>query len=448
MTTYNVNNLNELSNSVRSGTYTVAGTTSTNGATSVRLCINGDDENQLISVWVTNVWRSDFVYDGKFRRRIRREYSWSPGITNWLQTSEVRYIYDGDVVIQERDVNNLPTISYTRGRDLSGSLQGAGGIGGLLARTDHSILNAQPSSPNAHAFYHADGSGNITALINGAQFVVAQYEYDPFGGILSQIGPLADANLYRFSSKEFHAISGLVYFGRRFYDPNLQRWLNRDPIGELGGLNLYSYVANNPMTFVDPFGTDVQTVIASYFQAYYGQPSIGANLLHLSGAAEAMQPPPFSIGLQAQANSEAGYLFGGAVNISFGFGLFYDPRSGISIGGFQSGGLFLGGPPASLNLPCSPTRKPSGVFGGNASWGVGPWISNAGTPSQLGGPFDQWNFNSPLSLSYATSDGTWIATAGIGYGGVGSFSVYPTTTWSAGGFNLETGQPNVYVPEP
>src|SRR6266436_3473880 len=110
------------------------------------------DENQLTSVWVTNVWRSGFVYDGKMRRRIRREYTWSSG--SWLLASETRYIHDGMLVIQERDGNNLPQVTYTRGRDLSGSLQGAGGIGGLLARTSNSDLLSSISSSTAHAFYH------------------------------------------------------------------------------------------------------------------------------------------------------------------------------------------------------------------------------------------------------------------------------------------------------
>src|SRR5438309_114357 len=60
------------------------------------------------------------------------------------------------LVIQERDGNNLPKVTYTRGRDLSGSLHGAGGIGGLLARTSNSDL----PSVSAHAYYHADGNGN------------------------------------------------------------------------------------------------------------------------------------------------------------------------------------------------------------------------------------------------------------------------------------------------
>ena len=211
-----------------------------------------DDENQLTSVWVTNVWRSDFVYDGKLRRRIERDYQWDAGTSGWLQTNEVHYIYDGNLVIQERDANNLPLVTYTRGNDLSRTLQGAGGIGGLLARTDNSTLNSQPST--AHAYYHADGNGNITMLISSSQMIVAKYLYDPYGNTLAQSGLLADANLYRFSSKEWNANSGLYYYLYRFYDPNLQRWPNRDPLGEAGGYNVYQFAGNNPADAIDPLG--------------------------------------------------------------------------------------------------------------------------------------------------------------------------------------------------
>jgi YD repeat-containing protein len=88
-----------------------------------------DDENQLIRVTVTNAWKTEFTYDGKMRRRIKKDYSWNG--SSWLQTNEVRYVYDGNLVVQERNANNLPQVSYTRGNDLSGTLQGAGGIGGL-----------------------------------------------------------------------------------------------------------------------------------------------------------------------------------------------------------------------------------------------------------------------------------------------------------------------------
>jgi RHS repeat-associated protein len=78
----------------------------------------------------------------------------------------------------------------------------------------------------------------------------------PFGNIIAQSGPLADANVYRFSSKEYHANSGLYYFERRFYDPSLQRFVNRDPSGISGGLNLYEFVGNSPINGYDAWGLD------------------------------------------------------------------------------------------------------------------------------------------------------------------------------------------------
>jgi RHS repeat-associated protein len=60
--------------------------------------------------------------------------------------------------------------------------------------------------------------------------------------------------LYRFSSKELHSNSGLYYYGFRFYDPSLGRWINRDPLGEAGGINLYGFVHNNPNYYADTDG--------------------------------------------------------------------------------------------------------------------------------------------------------------------------------------------------
>jgi RHS repeat-associated protein len=208
-----------------------------------------DDENQLIQVWVPGQWLSQFTYDGKMRRRIRQEFTLQG--TNWVQTNEVFYVYDGNVVIQERDLNNLPTTTFTRGKDLSGSLEGAGGIGGLLARTSQAYSDGPLAG---QSYYHSDGNGNVTMLINSSNAVVAKYLYDAFGNILSKAGLLADANLYRFSSKEAHPNSGLVYYLYRYYDPNLQRWPNRDPIEENGGINLYGFIDNDPVDYSDIFG--------------------------------------------------------------------------------------------------------------------------------------------------------------------------------------------------
>ena len=207
-----------------------------------------DDEDRLTRVTATNSWKTEFSYDGLHRRRVRKEFIWQN--STWAVAPETRYVYDGSLPIQERDGNNLPLVTYTRGQDLSGTRQGAGGIGGLLARTDHSTITP------THAFYHSDNLGNITALVNSRQYVVARYLYDPFGNTLSLGGPLADANVYRFGSQEFHANSGLILYLRRAYSANLQRFLNRDPNMELGGLNLHGFARNGPLNRFDAWGLD------------------------------------------------------------------------------------------------------------------------------------------------------------------------------------------------
>jgi len=162
-------------------------------------------------------------------------------------TNEVRYVYDHNLVIQERDSNNVPKLTYTRGVDLSRSFQRAGGIGGLLAMT-------QNGSTNQHFYYDEDGVGNITGLFDTNLNQVAYYLYDPFGNPIFATGPMTGINRYGFSSKEFMANPRLTYFGGRFYDPGLQRFLNQDPIGENGGINLYRFVRNSPNNAVDPYG--------------------------------------------------------------------------------------------------------------------------------------------------------------------------------------------------
>jgi RHS repeat-associated protein len=205
-----------------------------------------DDADQLTNITVTGQWKTEFVYDGLGRRRITRDYTYLPSSNSYLLTNEVHYIYDGMTVAQERDTNNVAQVTYTRGLDLSGAFQGAGGIGGLLARSEGS----------SHAFYHADSDGNISSLTDSSGNVAARYLYDPFGNLLGKWGALADANRYRFSSKEAHGPSGMYYYGFRFYDPNLQRWLNQDPLGEDAGANLHQFALNAPLNWLDPFGLE------------------------------------------------------------------------------------------------------------------------------------------------------------------------------------------------
>jgi YD repeat-containing protein len=112
-------------------------------------------------------WKATFAYDGLGRLRIRNDYyAYSTG---YCLTNTTWYIYDGNRVIQERNAANTPTVSYTRGNDLSGNQERAGGIGGLLARSS----GYSAGNWTSHAYYHADGNGNITCLVDASQAVAA-----------------------------------------------------------------------------------------------------------------------------------------------------------------------------------------------------------------------------------------------------------------------------------
>ncbi len=84
----------------------------------------------------------------------------------------------------------------------------------------------------------------------------------PHGGLISSSGPLAGANTMRFSSKPAILSAtgawGFYYYGYRFYDPGMQRWLNRDPLGEVDGNHLYTFIRNLPVSWVDPFGLKIE----------------------------------------------------------------------------------------------------------------------------------------------------------------------------------------------
>src|SRR5262249_1301589 len=130
-----VNGLNELTNwTAGTATYDANGNM-TNRSNAQYFY---DDENRLIKILMNGgSLESDFTYDGLGRLRARAELQYLGG---GIFENDFVYLYDGFRVIQERTLagfgfGSVPTVSYTRGNDLSGSLEGAGGIGGLLARS-------------------------------------------------------------------------------------------------------------------------------------------------------------------------------------------------------------------------------------------------------------------------------------------------------------------------
>jgi RHS repeat-associated protein len=169
---------------------------------------------------------------------------------------------------------------------VSGTLQGAGGVGGLL-RSDETIGT---NATTTH-YYWYDGNGNVTGLMRGNGTVDATYRYcslcrptaqSPYGLTSGQAvspapawlgsafggkaestvtpGTYAERNRYRFSTKylddEVETNEGTYYYGYRSYTVALGRWLSRDPIGEEGGVNLYGMVFNHTVGLFDLLGQE------------------------------------------------------------------------------------------------------------------------------------------------------------------------------------------------
>jgi len=162
-----------------------------------------------------------------------------------------KFLYDGWNLLTELNNVNALIRSYVWGLDLSGSEQGAGGVGGLLQ-----IAYYGAQTTNCFAAY--DGNGNVAALVNAADGnVVANYEYDPFGQTVRTTGVMAKNCPFRFSTKYTDDESDFLYYGYRSYNPSTGRWLSRDPIEERGGENVYCFVSNVPVLSWDYLGMGV-----------------------------------------------------------------------------------------------------------------------------------------------------------------------------------------------
>jgi RHS repeat-associated protein len=102
-------------------------------------------------------------------------------------------------------------------------------------------------------FFHADGLGSIVNLTDQRGRVVQSYEYSSFGRMKEQGGEVKQP--YGFTGREWDKELGLYYYRARYYDPKAGRFISKDPIGFAGGdVNLYRYVGNDSVNWVDPSG--------------------------------------------------------------------------------------------------------------------------------------------------------------------------------------------------
>jgi len=182
-------------------------------------------------------------------RRVRKTVSsgYSGGV--YTTTNVTTYIWDGMNVIAEMSDAGY-TNWYTYGLDVSGTLQAAGGVGGALAMTRDT-----GSATNTYR-YCFDGNGNVVNLVDASDgSIAATYEYSPFGQLIRSTGTMADDNPVRWSTKHIDDETGLVMYEFRPHSPELGRFIQRDPIEEEGGLNLFAFVQNEPISWVDSDGS-------------------------------------------------------------------------------------------------------------------------------------------------------------------------------------------------
>jgi YD repeat-containing protein len=183
-TTYTANNLNQYSEisvpsvpSVENLSYDLDGNLTTDGVFSY----TWDAENRLVAAYSNSVCVVSNAYDYMSRR-----------VAKWTPRHTTTFVYDGWNVIAELTHTQTHTLTnfYVWGKDLSGTTQGAGGVGGLLA----------VSMGGQYYFPCHDANGNITAYVDETGAVVAEYAYDAFGDTIAQSGTMADAFVHRFTT--------------------------------------------------------------------------------------------------------------------------------------------------------------------------------------------------------------------------------------------------------
>jgi RHS repeat-associated protein len=158
---------------------------------------------------------------------------------NGIVASHERYLYRGYLRVAALDMLNDAAVIHTVVWDPTES-----------AATRPLLLQ----TPSGWYTYSFDQVKNVTELFDSSGSIAGTYDFGPFGETLSASGPAAALNPLRFSSEVWDATLGIVSYIFRDYNPFVGRWLNRDPIGEQGGLNLYGFVGNDPVNRTDYLG--------------------------------------------------------------------------------------------------------------------------------------------------------------------------------------------------
>ena len=145
-------------------------------------------------------------------------------------------------VVGQYDASGKPIANYTYGY-------------GLISQVD---------SADAAAYYDFDGAGNTSQLTGSAGTVLDSYSYQPFGETVQSQGSVANPFTFGGQLGVLQDGDGLQLMRNCAYDPQEGRFLQRDPAGVTGGIDLYAYAGNDPVDRVDPSGLSSTTFSAGF----------------------------------------------------------------------------------------------------------------------------------------------------------------------------------------
>ncbi|EKE02008.1 MAG: rhs family protein [uncultured bacterium] len=154
------------------------------------------------------------------------------------------YCYNGQNILSETSSQYVGNKAYYM----------TGGIDEIFAIT----IN------NAPEFYLKDNLNSLRKVVDGTQTVTNAIDYTPFGSVSS--GNAGNHSyLYTGREKDFEDI---YYYRARSYSPVNGRFQQKDPIGVTGGINLYAYVNNNPVNYLDSLGFCSESTTEDYWDRY------------------------------------------------------------------------------------------------------------------------------------------------------------------------------------
>ena len=230
-----------------------------------RVTVERDSCGRLAAVSIPGEGWATYSYNSKGQddamgRRVRKEVQRrDAGTQSWEVEKTCHFFYDGWNLVRETiaigNQQSAITNLYVWGTDLSGSLQGAGGVGGLLAVSCVSSNTSYLLPLTYYPLY--DHNGNVERYVARNGVTVAAFQYDAFGNTVSETFTQSGNNAFthfRFSTKYFDIETGLVMFQLRPYSPTLGRWICRDKFGEFGGIGLLTMLRNDPINDVDYLG--------------------------------------------------------------------------------------------------------------------------------------------------------------------------------------------------